>query len=152
MKWTPQTQKLQTPRLRPEKSLFTSSICSLLETSGRARRPPVPLKTITRQSAIAVVRRLFKMGLKSSLRRLKTVRRLFHPLPVEMCAMLISDDAYFSFSHFTSFFLNRAERGECFCVDPVWTLKKCAMLKNCTTLIQFQHPPRNVRCLKTLRR
>ena len=59
----------------------------------------------SRQSAIAVVRRLFKMGPKMVERRLKTVRRLFHPLPVEMCAMLISDDAYFSFFHFTNIFL-----------------------------------------------
>ena len=36
----------------------------------------------------AVVRRLFKMGLKSVQRRLKTVRRLFHPLLVAMCAIL----------------------------------------------------------------
>ena len=103
--------------------------------------------TSTRRSAIAVVRRFFKMGPKMVERRLKTVRRLFHPLPVEMCAMLISDDAYFSFFHFTSFlnfFLNRAERGKCFCVDPVWTLKKCAMLKNFKTLIQFL-PLRDVR-------
>ena len=42
----------------------------------------------TRQSEIAVVRRLFKMGLKSVQRRLKTVRRLFHPLLVAVCAML----------------------------------------------------------------
>ena len=42
----------------------------------------------TRQSQIAVVRRLFKMGLKSALRRLKTLRRLFHPLLVAMSAML----------------------------------------------------------------
>ena len=46
------------------------------------------MKLSTRQFGIAVVRRLFKMGLKSALRRLKTVRRLFHPLLVEMCAML----------------------------------------------------------------
>ena len=49
----------------------------------------------TRHSVIAVVRRLFKMGLKSCLRRLKIVRRLFHPRLVEMSAMLIYDDAYF---------------------------------------------------------
>ena len=42
----------------------------------------------TRQSVIAVVRRLFKMGPKMVERRLKTVRRLFHPLLVAMCAML----------------------------------------------------------------
>ena len=46
-----------------------------------------------------------KPGPKMVERRLKTVRRLFHPLPVEMCAMLISDDAYFSFFHFTNIFL-----------------------------------------------
>ena len=34
----------------------------------------------TRQLGIAVVRRLFKMGPKMVERRLKTVRRLFHPL------------------------------------------------------------------------
>ena len=45
-------------------------------------------KIHTRQSRIAVVRRLFKMGLKSALRRLKTLRRLFHPLLVAMSAML----------------------------------------------------------------
>ena len=44
--------------------------------------------TSTRRSAIAVVRRFFKMRLKSVQRRLKTVRRLFHPLLVAMCAML----------------------------------------------------------------
>ena len=44
--------------------------------------------TCSRQSKIAVVRRLFKMGLKSVQRRLKTVRRLFHPLLIAMCAML----------------------------------------------------------------
>ena len=54
----------------------------------RKRRFMLDGITSTRHSEIAVVRRLFKMGLKSSLRRLKTVRRLFHPLPVEMCAML----------------------------------------------------------------
>ena len=42
----------------------------------------------TRQSAIAVVRRLFKMVPKMVERRLRIVRRLFHPLIVEMCAML----------------------------------------------------------------
>ena len=42
----------------------------------------------TRHLPIAVVRRLFKMGPKMVERRLKTVRRLFHPLLVEMCAML----------------------------------------------------------------
>ena len=80
------------------------------------------------------------MGLKSVQRRLKTVRRLFHPLLAAMCAMLISDDAYFPFLLFYYYFLNRAERGKCFGVDPVWTLKKWPMLKNSTTLIQF--PPR----------
>ena len=45
-------------------------------------------KSSTRQSGISVVRRLFKMGLKSVQRRLKNVRRLFHPLLVAMCAML----------------------------------------------------------------
>ena len=93
---------------------------------------------ITRHFAIAVVRRLFKMGPKMVERRLKTVRRLLHPLLVEMCAMLKNDDAYFPFLLFYYYFLNRAERGNVFGVDPVWTLKKCAMLKNCTTLIQFQ--------------
>ena len=42
----------------------------------------------TRQLDIAVVRRLFKMGLKSVERRLKTLRRLFHPLPAEIWSML----------------------------------------------------------------
>ena len=42
----------------------------------------------TRQYAIAVVRRLFKMGPKMVERRLKTVRRFFHPLLVAMNAML----------------------------------------------------------------
>ena len=54
----------------------------------------------TRHSTIAVVRRLFKMGLKSVERRLKTLRRLFHPLLVGTCAMLIYDDAYFPFFQF----------------------------------------------------
>ena len=45
-------------------------------------------KFLTRHLGIAVVRRLFKMGPKMVERRLKTVRRLFHPLLVEMCAML----------------------------------------------------------------
>ena len=98
----------------------------------------------TRQLGIAVVRRLFKMGPKMVERRLKTVRRLLHPLLVEMCAMLKNDDAYFPFLLFYCYFLNRAERGTFFGVDPVWTLKKCAMLKNCTTLIQFQ--PRQEGC------
>ena len=49
---------------------------------------------LTRPSPIAVVRRLFKMGLKSVERRLiKTLRRLFHPLPAEIWSMLIYDDA-----------------------------------------------------------
>ena len=43
---------------------------------------------ITRQLGIAVARRIFKMGPKMVERRLKTVRRLFHPLLVAMCAML----------------------------------------------------------------
>ena len=51
--------------------------------------------TSTRHFAIAVVRRFFKMGPEMVERRLKTVRRLFHPLHVVMCAMLNSDDAYF---------------------------------------------------------
>ena len=42
----------------------------------------------TRRCEIAVVRRLFKMKPKMAQRRLKTVRRLFHPLLVAMCAML----------------------------------------------------------------
>ena len=50
--------------------------------------PKKILHASTRQSAIAVVRRLFKMGPKMVERRLKTVRRLFHPLLVAMCAML----------------------------------------------------------------
>ena len=70
----------------------------------------IRFELLTRQSGIAVVRRLFKMGLKSALRRLKTVRRLFHPLLVAMCAML----------------------------------------NNCTKLIQF--PPRQVVCDAYLRR
>ena len=105
---------------------------------------------ITRQLGIAVVRRLFKMGPKMVERRLKTVRRLLHPLLVEMCAMLKNDDAYFPFLLFYYYFLNRAERGKCFGVDPVWTLKKCAMLKNYTTLIQFQ--PRQEVCDAYFRR
>ena len=64
----------------------------------------------TRQSGIAVVRRLFKMGPKSCLRRLKTVRRLFHPLPVEMCAMLI----YVRRLNALLTFYYRAERGKFF--------------------------------------
>ena len=47
---------------------------------------------ISRHFAIAVVRRLFKMGPKMVERRLKTVRRLLHPLLVEMCAILKNDD------------------------------------------------------------
>ena len=43
---------------------------------------------ITGQSGIAVVRRFFKMGPKMVERRLKIVRRFFHPLLFEMCAML----------------------------------------------------------------
>ena len=61
-------------------------------------------------------------------RRLKTVRRLFHPLLVEMCAMLIYDDAYLPFLVFYMYFLSRAQRGKIFGVDPVWTLKKWPML------------------------
>ena len=53
------------------------------------------LYQITRHLGFAVVRRLFKMGPKMVERRLKAVRRLLHPLLVAMCAMLISDDAYF---------------------------------------------------------
>ena len=49
----------------------------------------------TRQFSIAVVRRLFKMGLQMVERRWNTLRRLFHPLPAEMWSMLIYDDAYF---------------------------------------------------------
>ena len=54
--------------------------------------------------------------------------------------MLKNDDAYFSFLLFYYYFLNRAERGKFFGVDPVWTLKKWPMHKHSTTLIQF--PPR----------
>ena len=61
-------------------------------------------------------------------RRLKTVRRLFHALLAETCAMLIYDDAYFLIFPFDYYFLLRAQRGKLFGVDPVWTLKKCAML------------------------
>ena len=64
--------------------------------------------------------------------------------------MLISDDGYFPFFPFYVIFIDRAERGKFFGVDPVWTLKKCAMLKNCTTLIQFQ--PRLELCDAYLRR
>ena len=46
------------------------------------------LKIYTRHLGVAVVLRLFKMGPKMVERRLKTVRRLLHPLLVEMCAML----------------------------------------------------------------
>ena len=84
------------------------------------------------------------MGPKMVERRLTTLRRLFHPLPAEMWSMLFYDDAYFRNFWFYSYFLNRAERGKFFGVDPVWTLKKCAMLKNGTTLIQFQ--PRQEVC------
>ena len=42
----------------------------------------------TRQSSIAVVRRLFKVGRQLVERRLKTLRRLFHPLPAEVWSML----------------------------------------------------------------
>ena len=52
---------------------------------------------LIRHFGIAVVRRFLKMGPKMVERRLKTVRRLLHPLLVEMCAMLKNDDAYFPF-------------------------------------------------------
>ena len=42
----------------------------------------------TRQSEIAVVRRLFKMGRQMAERRWKTLRRLFHPLPAEVWSVL----------------------------------------------------------------
>ena len=80
------------------------------------------------------------MGAKTVERRLKTLRRLFHPSPAEMRSMLIYDDAYFPFLLFYMYFLSRAQRGKFFGVDPVWTLKKWPMLKNSTTLIHF--PPR----------
>ena len=57
-------------------------------------------QTVTRHFQIAVVRRLFKMGLKKVERRLKTLRRLFHPLPAEMWSMLKYADAYFPFFPF----------------------------------------------------
>ena len=95
-------------------------------------------KFLTRHLGIAVVRRLFKMGPKMVERRLKTVRRLLHPLLVEMCAMLKNDDAYFPFLLFYYYFLNRAERGKCFGVDPVWILKKWSMLKKSATPIAFR--------------
>ena len=76
------------------------------------------------------------MGPKIVERRVKTVRRLFHPLPVKWCAMLIYDDAYFRFPHFTIIFFG-ARSAENFYSSIVFDTKKCAMLKNCTTLIQF---------------
>ena len=68
--------------------------------------------TTTRQSEIAVVRRLFKMGRKMVERRLKTVRRLLHPLLVEMCAMLENDDAYFPVLLFYYYFFLTARSAE----------------------------------------
>ena len=58
----------------------------------------------TRQSSIAVVRRLFKVGRQLVERRLKTLRRLFHPLPAEVWSMLNNSDAYFSILLSTNIF------------------------------------------------
>ena len=51
----------------------------------------------TRQFSIAVVRRLFKMVRQMVERRLKSLRRLFHPLFAEVWSMLKNSDAYFPF-------------------------------------------------------
>ena len=50
-----------------------------------------------RFSSQTLVRRLLRLGPGSLERRLKTLRRLFHPLLREMCAVFIYDDAYFPF-------------------------------------------------------
>ena len=97
-----------------------------------------------------MAREFSRRCLKTVRKNLISRRRLLHPLLDAMCAMLKNDDAYFPFLLFYYYFLNRAERGKCFCVDPLWTLKKCAMLKNDTTLIQFQ--PRQEVCDAYLRR
>ena len=88
---------------------------------------------LTRPSPIAVVRRLFKMGLKSVERRLKTLRRLFARSAKILWPMLKNADAYFPFFHFYYIFtLARAAR-------------KIFMVESLST-------PKNGRCLKTLRR
>ena len=109
----------------------------ICKTFLKCKRHAIIIAMNTRQSVIAVVRRLFKIGAKTVERRLKTLRRLFHPSPAEMRSMLIYDDAYFPFLLFYMYFLSRAQRGNFFGVDPVWTLKKWPMLKNSATLIPF---------------
>ena len=51
-----------------------------------------------RQFLIAVVRRFFKMGPRMVERRLKTLRRLFNPLPGKMRSMLKSSATLIQFS------------------------------------------------------
>ena len=93
---------------------------------------------LTRPSPIAVVRRLFKMGLKSVERRLKTLRRLFARSAKILWPMLKNADAYFPFFHFYYIFtLARAAR-KFFYGSIAFDAKKWPMLKNSATLIQFQ--------------
>ena len=68
----------------------------------------------TRQSEIAVVRRLFKMSRQLVERRLTTLRR-FHPLPAEVWSMLKNSDAYFPFFHFTYIFFCARSAENCLC-------------------------------------
>ena len=96
------------------------------------------LEKITRRWGIAVVRRLFKMGLKSVERRLKTLRRLFARSAKILWPMLKNADAYFPFFHFYYIFtLARAAR-KFFYGSIAFDAKKWPMLKNSATLIQFQ--------------
>ena len=50
----------------------------------------------TRQWGIAIVRCWFKMGLQLVERRLKTLRRLFQPLPAEVWSMLKNSATLFA--------------------------------------------------------
>ena len=55
------------------------------------RCPKLTVKIVklgTRQSEIAVVRRLFKMGRQMLERRSKTLRRLFHPPSAQVWSLL----------------------------------------------------------------
>ena len=64
---------------------------------------------------------------------LKNSPTLFSSAPCrDVCDAYLRRRLFSIFSilhHFTNIFLLRAQRGKCFGVDPVWTLKKCAMLK-----------------------
>ena len=76
------------------------------------------------------------MGPQMVERRLKTLRRLFHPLPAEVWSMLKNTDAYFHFSILLIFSFARAERKRFYIINSS-DLKKWQMLKHFTTLIQF---------------